>query len=478
MTRQVGASSLVKLLGAWAGRGPAYQDLAGALRLLVLDGRVPLETALPGERELASALGLSRTTVAAAYALLRDQGHLRSRRGARSLTALPAGRPGPLSPPPGLQAPEGVLDLAYATLPAPVEVTHEAYTTALGALAAYLPGHGYEPAGLLTLRAAIADRYTERGLPTRPEQVLVTSGAQHALGLLVRLLTGPGDRVVVDHPSYPHALDALRQADCRLVPVGFGTRGWDLDGMRAALRQTSPRLAYVIADFHNPTGQCMDAGQRQQLVRAVRDSRTVLVIDETLVDLGLDAPPPAPVASHGVEVVTIGSMSKSFWGGLRIGWVRGPAALVGRLAAARTTLDLGSPVLEQLAAVALLARADQVLVPRREQLRQRRATLLTLLAEQLPDWRAAPSQGGLSLWVELPQPVSTPLAALAPRFGLRLAPGPRFGVDGAFERHLRLPYTLPEPQLHEAVSALARTYNAVAGDGLRAADLPAADAVA
>jgi len=266
----------------------------------------------------------------------------------------------------------------------------------------------------------------------------------------------------VDHPSYPHALDAIAAASCRTVPVGFPeTAGWDLPGLQAALRQTAPRLAYIVADFHNPTGRCMSEEQRARLVQAARKSRTLLVIDEALVDLGLDAPAPRPVTSHGREVVTLGSMSKSYWGGLRIGWVRGPTDLITRLAAVRTTVDLGSPVVEQLAAVELLARPDDVLPQRVQGLAARRDRLLSLLAAQLPGWTAHSPPGGLSLWARLPAPVSTAIAANAARFGLRVAAGPRFGVGGAFEDHLRVPFTLSEPDLDAAVRTLSRTFQAV-----------------
>ncbi len=455
------AAALVRLLGAWNGRGPAYRDLAAVVRMLVLDGRLPLGAALPGERELAVALGVSRTTVAAAYALLREQGSLTSRPGARSRTALPAAAGRAAGP--GLPAPDGVVDLAYATLPAP-EGVHAAYAAALDALPAHLPGHGYEPQGLPVLREAVARHYARRGLPTSPDQVLVTSGAQHGLGLVLGLLAAPGDRVLVDAPTYPHALDALRRAGCRPVPVALGPDGWDPDGLRAALRQSAPRLAYVIADFHNPTGRLMPGDQRAALVRAARDTRTTLVVDEALVDLGLDRQPPEPVAAHGPDVLTLGSMSKSFWGGLRVGWVRGPEPVVARLAALRAGVDLGSPVLEQLAGAALLADADRVLVPRRELLRDRRATLLALLADHLPDWRVRPGPGGLSLWARLPAAHSSALAAAALGHGVRLTAGPRFGVDGAFEREVRLPYTLPPDRLETAVLGLSRAARSLSGD--------------
>ncbi len=460
----MGVASLVRLLGARPGepRGPAYRRLAGALRLLVLDGRLPLHVAVPGERELAAALGVSRTTVAAAYGLLRDEGYLISRHGARSVTALPAGRS--VMAPGGTAGPrDDVLDLAYATLPAPEGVLHEAYAAALAALPAHLPGHGYSPVGLPSLRAAVADRYARRGVPTSPDQVLITHGAQHALSLLIRLLTVPGDRVLVDSPTYPHAMDAIREAGCRIVPVPLPDTGWDVDAIEAAVRQTGPRIAYLVPDFHNPTGRCMSDATRSDVVGILRRSRTLLVVDEALVDLGLDVPTPDPVAAHdsGETLITIGSTSKSFWGGLRVGWVRAPVALLDRLATARTSVDLGSPLVEQLAVEVLLADPDRVLVPRRELLRDRRAHLLALVREHLPEWRVEVPPGGLSVWAQLPDPVSTALAAAAVRAGVRVAAGPRFGVHGAFERNLRLPFTLPEQSLAAAIRRLAEVYAAV-----------------
>jgi DNA-binding transcriptional MocR family regulator len=116
---------------------------------------------------------------------------------------------------------------------------------------------------------------------------------------------------------------------------------------------------------------------------------------------------------------------------------------------------MASPVLDQLVAVRLLERADEVIGERRRQLRRQRDALLAALAEHLPGWSYTLPQGGMCLWVELDAPVSTALAHAALARGVRIAPGPRFGVDGTLERFLRVPYTLPEPQLREAVTRLA-----------------------
>jgi DNA-binding transcriptional MocR family regulator len=460
-SHRIGSASLTRNLGAWHDASepvPAYRQLADGLRLLILDGRLSLGLMLPGERELAGALGFSRTTITAAYAALRDSGFLESRRGSGARTSLPLG-PGarPLSDTP--LAPGDVIDFAAASLPAG-QAVHQAYAAALDALPAYLPTFGYQGAGLAVLRTALAERYTRRGLPTAPSEIMVTSGALHGFSLLLRLLTRPGDRVLVDHPTYPHALDALHRASCLAAPVALPAEGWDMDGLIGALRQSAPKAAYIIADFHNPTGRCMDAPTRGALARAAVRAGAALIFDETLHDLGLDMAPPSPDADVEAAVIRLGSLSKSFWGGLRIGWIRAEAGLIASLVTIRPSLDLGTPVLEQLAATALV-EADAGLAERRTVLSARRDALAELLAHRLPTWRHEIPAGGLSCWVELPRPISTRLAATAERFGLRLAAGPRFGLDGAFERFIRLPYSQPSEVLEQAVNRLAATFNAL-----------------
>jgi len=226
--------------------------------------------------------------------------------------------------------------------------------------------------------------------------------------------------------------------------------------MEAAFRQTSPRFAYVIADFHNPTGRSMDPATRRALVAAALRSHTPLIIDETMVAMGLDFAPPPPVAMHdpsGRQVITLGSASKIFWGGLRVGWIRADPQTVAALGRLRTTMDMASPVVEQIA-VAQLIDADVGLGERADLLRGRRDHLLGLIERRLPHWRVESPAGGLSLWAELPRAEATALAALAESLGVRIAAGPRFGVSGAFERFLRLPFTLPEEQLAMGIERL------------------------
>lgn len=467
MAAALTALALSRLLGPWnSGTGPAYRELADVVRLLILDGRIPLDTALPSERSLCSSLGISRTTVTAAYSSLRDQGFLSSGQGSRGRTRIPELTPfgpalfGPQPPSafppaaPGPTEPAGLIDLAYSALPASGEVVHRAFAAALTELPALLPGFGYDALGLLPLRQAVADRYSAAGVPTQAGQVMVTSGAQHALTIIIRTLADKQDRVLVEHPSYPHALDAIRAARCRPVPVSFAESGWDLPAMESAMAQQQPKLAYLVPDFHNPTGMVMPDAQRRSLARAAAAAGTVIVADETLRDLNLDGVTTTPLAGFSSAVVSVGSLSKSHWGGLRTGWIRASESMIQRFAAARTTLDLGGPVMEQLAAAHLVRALEEPLPALLQTLRGNREILLGLLAEHLPTWQVRPPAGGLSVWCRLPAPISTALTVLAPDFGIRLAAGPRFGIGGAFERNLRLPFTLPPDKLETAVLAL------------------------
>lgn len=452
------ASSLARLLGHWRGAESAdasYRLLARALRLLILDGRVGLGVRLPGERELAHAIGVSRTTLTAAYGQLRDEGYLRSRRGSGSVTHLPGGRAIAAQIPDGIEAP--FLDWTAAALPAPPGLW-QAYEEALQRLPGWLSGIGYEALGLPCLREAIARDYARRGCPTRPEQIIVTSGAQNGLTLVLRALTGPGDRVAVDHPTYHNALGAIARNSCQPVPIGLPETGWDIDAIDATFRQAGPRFAYLLPDFHNPTGRLMDEPDRQALAAVAARTRTPLLIDETMAETGFEPTAPAPVAAYdpeGHSVISLGSASKRYWGGLRIGWIRASEQRIAELGRLRAILDMATPVLEQLAVTVILER-DYGADERRALMRTRCERLIALLADALPHWRAPMPDGGLALWAELPRPEASALAAAAQGVGLRIAPGPRFAVDGAFERFVRLPFTLPESDLQRAVERLAR----------------------
>lgn len=457
---------MAHLLGPWsAGRRPSSSGLHQAVRQLVLDGRLPPGTRLPAERELADALSASRTLVARALDRLREDGLVTSRRGAGSWVTLPDGKG---QPAPGggwfPSAESGALNLAQATPSAPPEL-FAAFDGARVRLTEQFLGHGYELQGLPRLRERIAERYSERGLPTGAHQILVTNGAQHAFALTLRTLVAPGERVLVEHPTYPNALEAVRALNVTPVPVPMINGNWDPESIEATLRQASPRLAYLIPDFQNPTGARMGAADRERIANTLRRSRTTAVVDETLVDIDLSgeiAPP--PLASFAPEqAITIGSASKSFWGGLRLGWIRAPEEFVQRMVLGRAAVDLGSPVFEQLVLAELLDDPGPALQRCRIEATERQNELAQALAEHCPSWEFRIPDGGLSLWCDLGAPISSRLAIVAEQHGVRLASGSRFAVHGSLERYLRLPYTLPADRLREAVRTLALAAESVGG---------------
>ncbi len=384
-------------------RSPAYAGLADALTLLIGDGRIGLATRLPSERELTDALGVSRTTVTRAYAQLRDAGYAEARVGSGTFTCVPGGRARAhdraLLPRPG----DGdAIDLNCAATSAPPGIA-AAYADAAAELPAHLGGHGYFPAGLPQLQAAIAATYDARGLPTDPDQIMVTPGALTAAAIVAQALTGPRDRVLVESPVYPNAVQALASSGARIRPMPVDPDGWDLATVGAALREVSPAFAYLIPDFQNPTGHLMSDEQRKEYAAHLRRSGTVAVVDEAHQALALDGQlMPRPFAAYAPATITIGSASKTFWGGLRLGWIRAPRERMDNLTRARLGLDLGAPVMEQLVLTRLLTDPEPVIEAHRARLREQRDRLLAAISSDLPDWRFVRPGGGLAVWCELP----------------------------------------------------------------------------
>ena len=479
MSSTVSAGRLATLVGTVP--SPAFAGLASALARLIADGRLPPGLRLPSERELAKALTLSRTTITRAYSTLREAGYARARQGSGTWTHVPGGtargRDRALLPQPQRAS---VMDLTCAA-PASTPGLASAYAAAVDELPAYLTGHGYFPLGLPELRAALAAQYDRRGLATDPEQILVTSGAIAAIAAAAQALVGPGDRAMVESPVYPNAVQSLRRAGARVVSTPVDPHAWDLDALASTLRQTSPRVAYLIPDYQNPTGLLMPDDERQRVASALAATRTVALVDESHAALRLDdlhptdaqltgavddppfarASEPLPFAFHAPSTISIGGASKTYWGGLRVGWLRVPTALVPRLIAARLGLDLGAPILEQLVLARLLTGSEAEAAPQRQRLRELRDGLASELQRQLPEWRFRLPSGGLSLWCELPRPAAAALAIEAERHGLVITPGSIFAPDGGLASFVRLPYTRPVAELVAAVGVLKACWDAL-----------------
>lgn len=459
MDSRLSARSLHALLGPWRKSEPAYEAIADGVRLLCLDNRIAPGTALPAERELATRLGVSRTTVAAAYRSLRDSAHIESLRGSGSVTL-----PLQASNMSHVVNAEGRIDLQQAS-PSAWPGLPAAYAEAAGGAASLVARSGYDVVGRVELREAIASHYAARGLPTTAAQIIVTNGAQSAISLVASLFVARGDRVVIETPTYPHAADAFRRRGARLVGVPvMSEHGWDLERMQQAFRRAMPSAAYLMPDFQNPTGATMSNAERLAFADAARQAGTMLIIDETTGELDIDRPlTPIPfaaasAASGGGGVITIGSLAKTVWGGLRVGWIRAEVDTARRLIAARTTYDLGTPEFEQSVAESLFRHMPDILVQRSGLLRDGRDALVGALTSRLPAWDVPSVHGGVSLWVGIREPVSSHLVMTARRRGLLLSAGPRFAVDGGHERHLRIPFTASPQVLERSVDLLAEAW--------------------
>lgn len=457
MDSRIGARALAVTLGGWRTRTPTYEALADGIRLLCLDNRIAAHTALPAERELAGALGLSRATVAAAYRSLRESGHIESTRGSGSIT-LPQVRRGA-----GRVFDDGDgIDLQQASpaaWPGLAGVMAE-----VGADAASLVGRpGYDIVGSIDLRVAIADRYSARGIPTDPEEILVTNGGQHAIHLVTDALLHPGATALLETPTYPHATEAIKATGARVTGTPVTVEdGWDLDRAVQAFRRARPALAYLMPWFQNPTGRTMTPLDAATFRAAADAAGSVLVIDETTAELAIDAAAPVPL-DFGHRAVRIGSLGKTVWGGLRVGWVRGDRAFIRRLVASRPRRDLGTAEFEQAVATRLLRMMPDILPQRAALLGRGRDAVVAALRTSLPGWKVPVPDGGVSLWVGLDAPRSGSLVLAARREGVLLSAGPRFSVDGGYESYLRVPFTAPAGQMRDAVAVLARLWPEVSG---------------
>ena len=473
MAAVIGRSQLARLLEGWvAGEGALHTRLTGRLRALVRAGDLPAGTRLPSERILADTLNVSRNTVGAAFDELRGEGIFASRRGDGTYVSL-AGRhtlirgddrlrsflplPDVVRPnPPGQLA---RIDLRSAALGGLDLVTAEIDRLSGADLRELVSTHGYLPAGLPALRQAVAGYYTDLGLPTTPDQIVVTSGAQQALRLVATALLEPGAPVLIEEPSFRGAIEVLRSVGARLIPVPSGPAGIDVAAVRAAVRAHRPALVLIQSTVHNPTGSVLGASGRQ----ALADLGVPVLDDATLYDTLVD-PPPGPVlkptAAYGGPVIMIGSASKSFWGGLRVGWLRADPATVATLTSVKGGEDLGTSVLAQLVTARLLPHIELARDRRRAALTLARDTVTAAVAELLPDWRFSPPAGGASLWVRLPVSGATAFAQAADRAGVALLPGPTFSCADGLDDYLRISFAPPLPDVLSGLDRLAVAWHA------------------
>jgi DNA-binding transcriptional MocR family regulator len=446
------------------GDGPLAERLAAALAAViergVLDG-----VRLPAERELARELEVSRSTVTRAYALLREARLVASRE--RSGTVV---RPLGTRRPDGAQIPQlrkllrsevagGGVDLSVGG--PPLDDLVSGLTVTLGDAAGLVSPHGYAPRGLGALREAVARHESAAGVPTAPDEVLITSGGQEALTLVFELLAGRRQPVAFDAPTYPGALEAAEHAGAVPAAVERDGAGMRPDALRALLARTAVGLVYLMPGCGNPTGAAIPRGRARRLL-SVAAEHDALVLEDSSLDAVRYAGPPAPLRALAPQrVLRIGSLSKLAWGGLRLGWVTGPRDVVGRLARIKGGRDLGEGVLGQLGALRLLERVDELGAARRAQAQARMRVLVAELRRRIPEWEIDEPEGGWSLWVRLPGVDGEAFAAAASRRGVEVAPGSAHFPGAVASQAVRISFTAPEPLLVVGAERLAAAWDDV-----------------
>lgn len=476
------------------GKDGLAEQIAAHFRGAIEDGRLSRGERLPTIRLVADELGVTRATVQSAYRLLAEGGLVRATVGrgtevvagtaphARTLVsraARAAGdalRGGPVPPtlPIGqsLLADFGSLQPDRASLP--VDAVADALDAALRDDGPALLAYG-DPAGDRGLRELLARRHAD-ALPADPERILISSGAQQGIDLVLRTLTEPGDAVAVPLPAYPQLFGALAAHELRLVPIETASGNLEPEALARVLDEV--RLVYAMPTFQNPTGSTLDSAQRRAVMELIAASDVPVLEDGVECELrfrGAELPSLQSLDPRG-RTVTVRSFSKGLFPGVRIGWLEASPELIAPMAAIKRFSDLESSPLLQAALGRLLRSGvlDRELERLRAELRTRHAAARTHLASAMPagvHW--SEPEGGLSLWVELPRGCDARRVAIAAaRDGVLVTPGDAFHPRSRSVAGFRLALSrAPLDVIAPGIDVLARHVRSETGvrDGGRAA---------
>lgn len=480
---------------------PLYVQLCDQLRALVHAGELRPGDRIPASRELAQHLGVHRTTVANAYAELESEGLIEGHVG-RGTFIRAHWKPLQIAPPPPSLVPGGAirweslfadergddaLDRLVRTIPAsgisfvvahppeesfPVADVRNCCNAALrreGArILQYGATDGYPP-----LRKALIDLLRSEGLQAREENLLITDGCQQALDLICKVFLRPGDAVILENPTYPGTIAALRaaRARCLGVPVrteeGPGTTpGLDLDALEQTLAANRVKLMFLMPDFHNPTGLSMTLAARRRLLEIASKHQVPIVEDHIyawLLARGERLPSLKQLDRANVVIQT-DSVSKIAFPGLRVGWVLAPPNVIERLRVVKQTTDLHTGQLSQATLAEFMRRGLLVrhVALMRKLFASRLAALEEALVRHMPaETRWTHPAGGMCMWLELPPGLdANELLVRARERGVVFAPGRYFYVHSPQPNTLRLAFGLEERQIARGIAVL--------GDILRA----------
>lgn len=454
------ADALAALLAGWSGatHGNLAQKLTRAFRAAIDTGTIAGGTRLPAERTIAASLAVSRSTVTTALDELRNDGTLRSQRGSGTFV-----RDDRRRRPAGTRVAEHFMarpgiDLASGN---PPDVSHlPAITLDTARMLVHGGSASLEPLGLASLRAALAERHNTQGQLTDPSQIHVTAGAHHAVALCIAATMETGRPVAVEEPSYPGIFDILEAHGTAPIPVRRDGAGIVPDDLERVLRQHRPTTLYCQTGPHNPTGRVPTPGRLRAVAEVLDRHDTVVIEDVALADLTFAGRPRPELAElcRKATVVSVGSFSKVAWGGLRVGWMRGPHHLIKRTGHMRLATDMGTSVPSQLLAQQLVPHLEGLAERRRATLANRVDLAVERLGVDLQDWSIDPPAGGSVLWVRLPIDNTAGFVLHARQYGVQVAPGSAANSTRAPDHFVRICVDRTEPAVEEGIRRLAQAW--------------------
>lgn len=417
---------------------------------------------LPSVRQLAEDTGMHRLTIFKAYQHLKDDGHVYAR-----------DKSGYYVQPPTLQVLTNEAELGLPLFQGNLSELHRIpvqyqFSKAL-ITPNLLPNHyfaeyvkqvfdlypkllgTYAPAqGDLELREMLQHYFTDTSqFHVHADEILITTGAQQAISLIAEVWIRPGDHVLIESPAYASALDVFQQKGARLVPIPINADGYDLAQIEQAMKQYKPRFFYLNPTFHNPTGICISAEQRKQLVDLAAQYQCLLIEDDICHDIYFGQKPPLPLFAYDTEGYTIyiRSFSKYISPGLRIACIVARPEWFTSLLAAKSLADGGTPLLNQK--VFLHYFTSTRLQQHIEKLRIALRIRFEMMEEELSStgWYYEPPQGGLNLWVRLPDHLSVPeLLARCLKQSISFVPGSLFDHHESSKQYIRLCFSFASEQ--------------------------------
>lgn len=473
---QAESADLAGLLGLWAsGAGPLYDQLALAVIRLVEGGDLLVGARLPPERELAKALAVSRTTIISAYAQLQEAGWVERRQGAGTWVTRPAsdarslleGNDGRTSYAitrvlnAAVEPPLGVVDLATAAFKDANHVNRVLSALPAEDMADYGELGGYHPLGIPELRGAVATHLSQRGIPTTLNQVIITTGVQQAAHIIFSVFAPTGHPVAVESPTWNGVLDILRMLGGVVLPLPVDEEGVVLRDITRLGRTSNLRALWMSSGYHNPTGVEVSRARVQEAARLASDTRTPVIEDVTLRDLGVepgDAPHTVAHYAPTAPVITVGSLSKLLCPILRLGYIRAPENVVRQLARQKTVWDNGTSLLPQIVATRLLSDWRTIAEERRHVAAINLSIATEAIRHLLPDWTFRTPDGGLALWATLPGGDSRQFAQRALRERVEILPGTIFHWGEPADSSIRISLTPPRDEMAEGMRRLIRAW--------------------